>query len=214
MKSPEVNNKSKLAVSTGLGIDTVNKIISFKLLISLLLLVGFQPAFAATTGAVFAGGCPEDIGNPCVPGSNATETNVALVLGVDEADVTEILGGFSFTGLGQQSGTWQITDTSITHLAFKSNGYYILGELTATSGEWDNDTSAVGGWDITIVDCPDAICMPGRAYEDADFLNNGGEIANLSNVRAFSVVPVPAAVWLFGSGLFAMFGWSRRKAVL
>ena len=29
-----------------------------------------------------------------------------------------------------------------------------------------------------------------------------------------SVVPVPAAVWLFGSGLMALFGWkARRKPV-
>ena len=29
-----------------------------------------------------------------------------------------------------------------------------------------------------------------------------------------SAVPVPAAVWLFGSGIMGLFGWSRRKQVI
>ena len=36
--------------------------------------------------------------------------------------------------------------------------------------------------------------------------NPGGEIRGQVNV-----VPVPAAVWLFGSGLFCLFGLARRK---
>jgi hypothetical protein len=36
-------------------------------------------------------------------------------------------------------------------------------------------------------------------------------IADLSNVRAFSVVPIPAAIWLFGSGLLGLIGIARRK---
>jgi hypothetical protein len=35
---------------------------------------------------------------------------------------------------------------------------------------------------------------------------------DLDNVQ-LSVVPVPAAVWLFSSALFGMFGWARRGRV-
>lgn len=174
------------------------------------LIVFSMPTMAATTGMVFAGGCVED--PRCAGGANATPTTVADVLSVLESDVTQITSGFSYTGVGAQSGTWSVTDSSITHLAFKSNGYFILGEVTAASGDWDNDTMAAGGWDITLVDCPVAICGTERAYDDPDFRTNGGQIANLSNVRAFSVVPVPAAVWLFGSAL-GMLGWIRRRSV-
>jgi hypothetical protein len=146
-------------------------------------------------------------------GSNATESNVAALLGAAVADVTQFASGFTVNGIGSQSSTWSISDTAITHIAFKSSGYFILGELTATSGDWDNDTTALGGWDISLVDCPAAICGAARNYATADFLNNGGNIADLSNARAFSVVPIPGAVWLFLSGL-GMLGWFKKRAVV
>lgn len=36
---------------------------------------------------------------------------------------------------------------------------------------------------------------------------------DLDNIN-MSAVPVPAAVWLFGSGLAALIGWSRRRATI
>jgi hypothetical protein len=182
-------------------------------------------ASAATTGLDFAGGCPEAMGGLCAGGSNADTANVAAILGVDESLVSGPLsGGFSVTGMNSKSGTWTVTDPSITHLAFKSDGYFILGTVTAGSGTWDNDTSAADSWDLSLAICPLSICANAdtnnrkgdrpigpRAYVDADFLNNGGQIANLSNVRAFTVVPVPAAVWLFGSGLLGLVAVARRR---
>ena len=188
---------------------------SFRLLLAAGLFSVMQPAMSATTGMAFAGGCVEDSPSAlCAGGSNATEANVAAILGVSVGDVSEITTGFSVVGVGAQTGTWSITDASITHLAFKSNGYFILGEILspATSGNWDNDPSSLGEWDITNVQCPATICGVLRDYTLEDFENNGGNIADLSNVRAFSVVPVPAAVWLFGSALAGL-GWMRRKQV-
>jgi hypothetical protein len=178
-----------------------------------------QPAAAAVTGLVFAGGCPQDVS--CNgQDSNATETNVAAILGVSESLVTQIGVvdnssptnlNFAVSPLGALSGTWSISNPDITHLAFKADTYFILGEVTAPSGEWMMDTSAPGSWDITLVNCPDAICGGGgRPYVTADFLNNGGQIAELSNVRAFAVVPVPAALWLFGSAM-GLLRWVRRR---
>jgi hypothetical protein len=173
-----------------------------------------QPAISATTtGMVFAGGCVEgSVTALCENGANASEANVAAILGFDVTDVTQINSGFSIIGIDDTSGTWSITDSSITHLAFKSNGYFILGEIVApaTSGDWDNDPSSLGEWNITNVACPASICGSDRAYTLADFENGGGNIADLSNARAFSVVPIPAAVWLFGSALAGL-GWMRRK---
>ena len=185
-----------------------------------------QQAMAVTTGLDFAGGCPEAMNGVCSGpgGPNADTTNVAAILGVDESLVTEVTSGFTVTGMNSGSGTWTVTDPSITHLAFKSDGYFILGTVTDVSGEWMNDTSALGSWDLSLAICPLEICNTAdannqkgdrligpRDYVDADFLNNGGQVANLSNVRAFTVVPVPAAVWLFGSGLLGLVGVARRR---
>ena len=35
---------------------------------------------------------------------------------------------------------------------------------------------------------------------------------DLDNI-SMNVIPIPAAVWLFGSGLVGLIGWSRRKAI-
>ena len=177
-------------------------------------------AEAATTGLDFTGGCPESsngVTSLCAGGANANEANVAAILGVDLSLVTQVaevtdfdgtVNGLTIGGIGFLNGTWSISDPSITHIAFKSAGYFILGEVTSTSGTWDNTD-----WDLTLAICPDTICTAGpRAYTWADFTNNGGKIAELSNARAFSVVPVPAAVWLFGSGLLGLVGVARRKS--
>lgn len=165
-------------------------------------------AKAITTGLDFAGGCPESsngVTSLCDNGSNADVDNVAAILGVNTSLVSQVFSGFNVTGF--LSGDWMVTDASITHIAFKSDGYFILGEVNAASGTWDNTD-----WDLTLATCPDTICTAGpRAYTWDDFTNNGGNFADLSNARAFSVVPIPAAAWLFGSGLIGLAGVARRK---
>ncbi len=177
------------------------------------------PALAAVTNMTLVGGCPTDEdAATCFEASNATEANVALLLGFDVTDVTQIASGYTINGedggtfenYGTTSGTWSISDSSITHLAFKANGYYILGEVTGSSGDWSTDITM---WvpDVTTLTCPAGVCNPSaRNYTLDDFLNGGDSIADLSNVRAFNAVPIPAAVWLFGSAL-GLLGWTSRR---
>ena len=47
--------------------------------------------------------------------------------------------------------------------------------------------------------------------ECAVFNTSGGEIINEPGRWVISAVPVPAAVWLFGSGLLGLIGVARRK---
>ena len=42
-------------------------------------------------------------------------------------------------------------------------------------------------------------------------LGSGGLVSNLNNFYLIQAVPVPAAVWLFGSGLLGLVGMARRK---
>lgn len=170
------------------------------------------PAFPAPVGLNFAGGCPEsEQTDTCMPGGNATETNVADVLGIDTSLVTQVTSGFSYTGTGT-SGTWAVTDASITHLAFKAAGFFILAERTALTGEWSTNPA---DWDLTAASCPIAICNDNgpRSYVDADFINNGGQIPDIGHVSAFTVVPVPAAIWLFGSGALGLIRFAKRRRV-
>jgi hypothetical protein len=192
------------------------------------LLLATGSAFAATTdGLTFVGGCPEPENDPyCDRSGNADTKNVSLLLGIPEIDVTligensldESSSAFSITfdnngdfEFGDVSGTWSVTDSSITHLAFKANGYYILADIGGNSnGTWSTD---IGDWDplYTTVTCPAEICaVADRFYTAGDFLNGSGEVAPLSSVTAYSAVPIPAAVWLFGSGL-GLLGWMRRR---
>ena len=41
--------------------------------------------------------------------------------------------------------------------------------------------------------------------------NDGNDISGLDNIQ-LSSVPIPAAVWLFGSGLIGLIGFARRKS--
>jgi len=176
---------------------------------------GLAAGAATTTGMDFVGGCPSGMPTElCDQGGNADVQNVAAILGVSEDLVTylgEVL--ISTTGdivaINSKSGDWSVSDSSITHLAFKASTYHILGELTDSSGEWSTD---VLDWspDVNTVTCPASICGVERNYEAADFRNGGGNVAGLSNVRAFSVVPIPAAAWLFASAL-GLLGWIRRR---
>ena len=180
-----------------------------------------QQALAVTTGLDFAGGCTgndADKGTLCANNGQASEANVAAILGVDPSLVTEVFqadmnGGPYVDGIGALTGTWSIGSTNATHIAFKADGYYILAEVTANSGDFMMaDPVTTWGTDVSLP-CPaPSICLSGpRPYVDADFLNDGGNVAELSNVRGYYVVPVPAAVWLFGSGLLGLVGIARRK---
>lgn len=185
------------------------------------LIIAASPALAApVTNLNFAGGCPAPEDDPlCYNSGNPSTASVALLLGVDIGNVTFLeedstdatATGFSIgfdSGdyiSGALSGTWSITDSSITHLTFKADGYYILAEVDGSSGTWSTN---INDWspDYTSLVCPAGICNPdARNYAPGDFTIN-----DLSNVQSFSVVPIPAAVWLFGSGL-GLLGWLRRK---
>jgi hypothetical protein len=77
--------------------------------------------------------------------------------------------------------------------------------LTGFGGFTDNmdGTITIDLWDSTYTDCiNDSGCTPGANSEDV-FVQ--------WRVNATKVVPIPAAVWLFGSAL-GLLGWVRRKA--
>jgi hypothetical protein len=98
---------------------------------------------------------------------------------------------------GLNSGTWEVTGT--TEPLFWVEKYdgaydiytYMGGDSSPFSDSWDIADAVRGtvGADCTEVNCN----------------------ALTSHIAAYGVVPVPAAVWLFGSGLIGLVGVARRK---
>jgi hypothetical protein len=178
----------------------------------------FSAPAMAVTNLGFTGGCPADENDPlCDNSGNPDNAAVSLIAGEtlwqiskgDEADGSLISWNdkFTITFDTGTSGSWTTSDASISHLSFKADGYFILGSTDGnTSGTWSTDGAdwAVAGT------CPAGICNPiARPYVTADFQQNGAG-ADLSNVVAYSAVPIPAAVWLFGSALAGL-GFAKRR---
>jgi hypothetical protein len=192
-----------------------------RLVVAFFVITFTLPAMAATvTNLGFAGGCPADENDPqCDNSGNPDNASVSLIAGSTLWQISkgDEAGGslnswndkFSITFDTGTSGSWSVSDTSISHLAFKADGYFILASVDGnSSGTWSSD-----GADWTIAgECPAGICNPdARPYVTADFQQNGSG-ADLSNVTAYSAVPVPAAVWLFGSALAGL-GFAKRRKV-
>ena len=85
------------------------------------------------------------------------------------------------------SGQWSYSGPAIANIiVLKANGFHAVYLF--------NDTITSG--------------MPNIGLWDTSQLDNKG----LSHITAYSVVPLPAAVWLFASGLLGV-GFMRRKTV-
>lgn len=173
---------------------------------------GLAAGAAATTGMDFVGGCPTSHPTDlCDQGGNADVENVAAILGVDESLVT-YLGPARIDRYGNivlPGSKDGLSQSDITHLAFKSSTYNILGEVLdgPVSGSTD-----ILDWipDFSEVACPADVCGAARFYELEDFRNRGGNVPQGGSIRAFAVVPAPAAIWLLGSAL-GLLGWIRHR---
>lgn len=179
----------------------------------------FQTASANFTGGSFVGGCPLGAGGICESNGNATVAKVAAVLGIDdpslitlvEKNEEQILDGLLQTDVtGPYSGTFEAAPP-ITHLVLKASNWFAIFFLTETSGDWTTDPGMWPG--LTSAFCPATICGdPGRAYTAADFMKNEN-LQGISYISGYGVVPIPAALWLFGSALVLLVVGGRRRRV-
>lgn len=138
------------------------------------------------------------------PGSSYIDAEVGVFMGIDIVSdfascggAAEYLPGFSSWSCGAQvatgfspfieisDGLQSITDTVSFDIA-AGGTFTLYAELTALT---------FGGY-------ADAFSTLDMTFEDT---------TNLSALGDMSSIPVPPAVWLFGSGLVALFGMSRRQ---
>jgi len=118
----------------------------------------------------------------------------AVTFGVDQ------LSDFSLTG-SLDTGWWGGSDLYVT---LKENGSEIFG-----LSMWDLPTDGVNPFNF------DGQFSTGNTYElilySYSYDSNYYDEKWTFNLTTTPAVPIPAAVWLFGSGLLGLIGIARRK---
>jgi len=178
--------------------------------------------FAADTGgdtvefAVLGG--QYNSGSYTVPGNGQFLTSVA-------GNSTTTLGGKKNSAINLMSTGFNTDIVSVNSNAGGASS--VEGSTPATSGVWDIfNTNGTAYWDAAGI--PNA---NGSSVTENLYYVTGGGGGNLSGISkpvleataSFSAaglvltgngapVPLPAAVWLFGSGLLGLAGVARRKA--
>jgi len=137
-------------------------------------------------------------------------TGVDAVTELDRVDwdstiaADQTSGALTVTGDGTiepTSGTWTYDGTgSVDYLTVKFDGVFALFEVT--------DGDITGDWDTSVF---------GNEFQSCFGGGGGGRSScdpyGLSHIAVYTtVVPVPAALWLFGSGLLGLIGVARRRA--
>ncbi|MFK7885907.1 MAG: PEP-CTERM sorting domain-containing protein [Gammaproteobacteria bacterium] len=101
-------------------------------------------------------------------------------------------------------------DGYVSNVGFNENGGDPLEYLFNVTG---GDASDLFGETFGVILMGSGFPIGGDIEFDGDWTNDGLGMASIGGTLPAGppVVPVPAAVWLFGSGLVALFGLARRK---
>ena len=133
-----------------------------------------------------------DAGNQCTPNS---DDNIDTVLGTDVLKL-------DFNG----DSDWKITELAFTGLVNGAHGDVVGTNLV----DYQLDS---GGWiSISFMDLSMAV-LGGNILElrvHADDLLGDGQEYYLASLTATAAVPLPAAVWLFGTAMLGLFGMRRK----
>ena len=161
--------------------------------------------YDAGTGSFTASGFASQLDDDgSIPAESITGGTSDLSATIDSAGIlsggTLTIGG-TVASLGFTSGT--LLTGNLTAFGFPSAGGDPLEFLFDVTG---GDAAALyGGGSI-----PGGIILSDSGFGgsfDIDWSNTGSGVADV----APAAVPLPAAVWLFGSGLLGLVGMARRK---
>jgi len=86
-------------------------------------------------------------------------------------------------------------------------------EFNIDGGTDESEISAILAPSAVLYELPSDFIQDGTQYEiELWFLSHQTDTSHLASISTMqTTVPVPAAVWLFGSGLLGLIGFSRRK---
>lgn len=166
-----------------------------------------------------------------VTGVGTGDLNIATLNGIDSggwgtdpALKSDVSGSaLTITGTGGSSGTWSISGFNITNFfaPLPVGNNFLLDALfvikTSTAFEWFVFEPLTG----TLLGTPVLLNASGT-WSTQDFYHTNGTSGDpgISHLSVYfrqntslstSEVPVPAAVWLFGSGLTGVFCFLRRR---
>ena len=134
---------------------------------------------------------------------------ISVDLAFINGDFTDAWLRFRFQDATANGWHISIEDTNFFDAPWQS--YSVTFDTT-----WDDATAMANGWvkesDGTLTPTPSFSGLWDDVYtSEVRILGGPRMVAGIDNYNA-SFVPVPAAVWLFGSGLIGLIGIARRKA--
>lgn len=142
-------------------------------------------------------------------------------------DVTDAAGDQPGDIWGKPKITFDSSLVRYDGFSLANNVSYKLSELTVNDDDitidFETASKSFGRIGVlTFTALADAGSVLNFGIEDSNlfitsFFNTSPSNQPINNIiyrgAEVSVVPIPAAVWLFGSGLVGLFGWSRRRAM-
>ncbi len=94
------------------------------------------------------------------------------------------------------------TNETLLHDGATNNASFLAASLAGYQG--------IGQYNVMLTQIYDVSVEPLLVNGKAEAYVNGRWSGNLEVVYTYNVIPIPAAVWLFGSGL-GLLGWIRRR---
>ncbi len=133
--------------------------------------------------------------------------------GSESPDIDNPWQLFGFTGMHGASSATTVTSTGVNTASIDFSGWYINWAVNGVTdiGLGNGGAASV----ICAVDCTagDSYTLDYSTIIASDDPSGFGDVLyNLHMEGTFSTIPIPAAIWLFGSGLIGLVGMARRKA--
>lgn len=180
------------------------------------LLSGPIPAF----GGLYPLGMPDGIGYVATPtfttaagGDGETTRTIGTLIPIDwnpaGAAVPYSLAPLAFPSIGITAFTTDYGTYSGFPLTAAGTSHYIVGLIPPASGTELLSVLVMPQGDIYNPGAGGGIGNPTLSATDIGVGPGAGDLITVT--FAASAVPVPAAVWLFGSGLLGLIGMARRK---
>ena len=181
-------------------------------IVNKILLAGFALLLSSTANASFIDGSTMTLTGFYSPDpANATNLTTITAITLDTVGANGAASDTFATTIG-----WGIADETGPYTQANLVGFTsITNFLTFAGWQLDLDSLVVesdSNAGFLHLSGTGSVSGNGEALTDADWSFSAHNTTSYTMSVTATVVPVPAAVWLFGSGLLGLAGYARRKA--